>query len=64
MGENGKANFYAIPGLEKNNTMPASGEKSGLPTQKDIRPGTDDYINISIYQGEDAEGTRASNQTC
>ena len=63
LGENGKANFYAIPGLEKNNTMPASGEKSGLPTQKDIRPGTDDHINISIYQGEDAEGTRASNQT-
>lgn len=63
LGENGKANFYAIPGLEKNNTMPASGEKSGLPTQKDIRPGSDDHINISIYQGEDAEGTRASNQT-
>ena len=63
LGENGKANFYAIPGLEKNNTMPASGEKSGLPTQKDIRPGSDDHINISIYQGEDAESTRASNQT-
>jgi len=63
LGDNGKANFYSIPGLEKNNTMPASGEKSGLPTQKDIRPGTDDFINISIYQGEDAEGTRASNQT-
>ena len=63
LGENSKANFYAIPGLEKNNTMPASGEKSGLPTQKDIRPGSDDHINISIYQGEDAEGTRASNQT-
>ena len=63
LGTNNKANFYAIPGLEKNNTMPASGEKSGLPTQKDIRPGTDDHINISIYQGENAEGTRASNQT-
>lgn len=63
LGDNGKANFYSIPGLEKNNTMPASGEKSGLPTQKDIRPGTDDFINISIYQGEDAEATRASNQT-
>ncbi|MDC0204761.1 Hsp70 family protein [Flavobacteriales bacterium] len=64
LGENGKANFYTIPGLEKNNTMPACGEKSGLKTQKDIRPGTDDNIKISIYQGlSGAEGTRASNQT-
>jgi len=64
MGENGKANFYCIPGLEKNQTMPASGEKSGLRTQKDLRPGSNDEINISIYQGtDDAEGTRASNQT-
>ena len=46
----------------KNNTMPASGEKSGLPTQKDIRPGTDDHINISIYQGENLgnEGIKSS----
>ena len=64
LGENGKANFYSIPGLAKNQTMPASGEKSGLRTQKDLRPGSDDEINISIYQGtDDAEGTRASNQT-
>ena len=63
-GENGKANFYCIPGLERNQTMPASGEKSALRTQKDIRPGSNDEINISIYQGtDDAEGTRASNQT-
>lgn len=64
LGENGKANFYCIPGLEKNQTMPASGEKSGLRTQKDLRPGSADEIKISIYQGtDDAEGTRASNQT-
>ena len=64
LGENGKANFYCIPGLEKNQTMPASGEKSGLRTQKDLRPSSNDEINISIYQGTDtAEGTRASNQT-
>lgn len=63
-GENGKANFYCIPGLEKNKTMPANGEKSGLKTPKDIRPGTNDQIDISIYQGStEAEGTRAMNQT-
>jgi molecular chaperone DnaK len=62
VGENQKANFFLIPGLEKNQTMPASGEKSGLSTRKDIRPGTNDEINISIYQGtQDAEGTRAAN---
>ena len=32
LGENGKANFYTIPGLEKGQTMPANGEKSGLKT--------------------------------
>lgn len=64
LGYNGKGNFYCIPGLEKNNTMPASGEKSGLKTQKDIRPGSNDEINISVYQGtEEAEDTRAINQT-
>jgi molecular chaperone DnaK len=64
MGENGKGNFYCIPGLEKNNTMPASGEKSGLKTKKDIRPGSNDEIRISIYQGlQEAEDTRAINQT-
>jgi molecular chaperone DnaK len=63
-GDNGKANFYNISGLEKNQTMPANGEKAGLRTQKDIRPGSDDEISISIYQGTDeAEETRASNQT-
>ena len=64
LGENGKANFYCIPGLVKNQTMPASGEKAGLRTQKDIRPGSNDEINISIYQGTElADDTRASNQT-
>ena len=64
LGDNGKANFYTIPGLEKGQTMPANGEKSGLKTLKNIRPGSSDEINISIYQGtSDAEGTRANNQT-
>ena len=44
--------------------MPANGEKSGLKTLKDLRPGSSDEINISIYQGTiEAEGTRANNQT-
>ena len=64
LGENGKANFYPFNGLEKGQTMPASGEMSGLKTQKDIRPGSGDEINISIYQGTiEAKGTRAINQT-
>ncbi|MEN8857649.1 MAG: Hsp70 family protein [Flavobacteriaceae bacterium] len=64
LGENGKANFYTIPGLEKGQTMPANGEKSGLKTLKDLRPGSSDEINISIYQGTiEAENTRANNQT-
>ena len=58
LGDNGKENFYTIPGLEKNKTMPASGELVGLKTKKDLRPGSDDYIKIiSIYQGsQEAEG--------
>ena len=64
LGENGKANFFSFKGLEKGQTMPATGEKSNLKTIKDVRPGTDDEINIAIYQGnKDAEGTRAINQT-
>ncbi len=64
LGDNGKANFYTIRGLEKGQTMPANGERTGLKTLKNIRPGSSDEINISIYQGNiDAEGTRASNQT-
>ena len=62
LGENGKANFFYFKGLEKGVTMPATGEKTGLKTKKDIRPGTNDEINISIYQGgNDPEGTRAIN---
>ena len=64
LGDNSKANFYTIPGLEKGQTMPANGEKSGLKTLKDLRPGSSDEIKISIYQGTiEAEGTRANNQT-
>jgi molecular chaperone DnaK len=64
LGNNGKANFYKIPGLEKGQTMPANGEKAGLKTLKDLRPGSSDEINISIYQGTiQAEETRANNQT-
>ena len=63
LGDNGKANFYKIDGLEKGQTMPANGEKSGLKTLKDLRPGSSDEIKISIYQGtREAEGTRAINQ--
>ena len=64
LGENGNENFYIIPGLEKGQTMPANGERSELKTQIDLRPGTNDSIKISIYQGtKEAEGTRAINQT-
>ena len=64
LGDNGKANFYTISGLEKGQTMPANGEKSGLKTLKDLRPGSSEEVNISIYQGGiDSEGTRANNQT-
>ena len=64
LGDNGKANFYTIQGLEKGQTMPANGEKSGLKTLKDLRPASSDEVSISIYQGTiEAEGTRASNQT-
>ena len=62
LGPNGKANFYTIPGLEKGQTMPANGEKSGLKTLKDLRPGSSDEISIAIYQGSiNPEGTRANN---
>lgn len=58
----GKAVFSIVKGLEKNNTFPASGQKSGLKTLKDLRPGSNDEIRIPIYQGTiEAEGTRSEN---
>ena len=51
-----------IPGLEKNNTFPALGEKSGLKTPSDITPGSDNSIKFLCIQGEfEAFGTRAIN---
>ncbi len=57
----GKIVFKEVPGLEKNKSLPATGTKNGLKTQKQIRPGMDtDFIKIPIYQGEHgADGTRA-----
>lgn len=55
----------AIKGLEKNQTLPATGVTTGLKTQKDIRPGMpSDEIIIPIYQGDyHAEGTTAIHST-
>jgi len=58
----GKVVFSIIKGLEKNNTFPASGQKSGLKTLKDLIPGSSDEIEIPVYQGpKEANGTRAQN---
>tara|TARA_Y100000768_G_scaffold376991_1_gene349707 strand:- start:7893 stop:10415 length:2523 start_codon:yes stop_codon:yes gene_type:complete len=63
LGPNGKGCFYPIPGLEKGKKYPAKGEKEGLTTQIDLKPGSNNEINIPIYEGTiDAEGTRAVNQ--
>jgi len=53
--------FSEVPGLQKNNSLPAIGTKNGLKTQIQIRPGMDsDFIKIPLYQGEHgADGTRA-----
>jgi molecular chaperone DnaK len=61
----GKDLLTAIKGLEKNQTLPATGVTKGLKTQKDIRPGmTSDEIIIPIYQGDYyAEGTTAIHST-
>lgn len=61
----GKDLLTAIKGLEKNQTLPATGVTYGLKTQKDIRPGmVNDEIIIPIYQGGyDAEGTTAIHST-
>lgn len=57
----GKVVFTAIRGVEKNQSLPATGIRNGLKTQHRIRPGEEeDKIKFPIYQGEtDAEGTRA-----
>ena len=58
----GKPVFITVPGLEKNQTLPANGEITGLTTKRDLRPGTDDAILIPVYQAQDenADNTRAS----
>jgi molecular chaperone DnaK len=57
----GKIVFATIKGIEKNQSLPATGALNGIKTEKDIRPGFEsDFIKIPIYQGEHgAEGTRA-----
>jgi molecular chaperone DnaK len=61
----GKDLLTAIKGLEKNQTLPATGVTKGLKTQKDIRPGmASDEIIIPFYQGDYyAEGTTAIHST-
>ena len=41
-----------LVGLEKNKTLPAVGTWNDFRTEKMLRPGTDDFIDIPIYQGE------------
>ncbi|GIV30331.1 MAG: hypothetical protein KatS3mg028_1397 [Bacteroidia bacterium] len=57
----GKIVFRPIKGLEKNQSLPATGTINGLKTQKQINPGSKtDFIKIPIYQGDyGAEGSRA-----
>lgn len=57
----GKIVFTTVKGLEKNQSLPATGTLNGLKTQKQIRPGMEsDFIKIPVYQGEHgSEGTRA-----
>ena len=57
----GKIAFSTVAGLEKNKSLPATGVKNALKTQRSIRPGIRaDFIKIPLYQGEyGAEGTRA-----
>jgi molecular chaperone DnaK len=61
----GKDLLTAIKGLEKNQTIPATGVTKGLRTQKAIRPGmVSDFIVIPIYQGDYyAEDTTAIHST-
>jgi molecular chaperone DnaK len=57
----GKVVFHSIKGLERNQSMPATGTQNGLKTQKQIRPGiSEDFIKIPIYEGEEgAQNSRA-----
>ncbi|WHF51777.1 Hsp70 family protein [Chryseobacterium gotjawalense] len=57
----GKIVFSQVQGLEKNKSLPVTGTKNNLKTQKQIRPGMEsDFIKIPLYQGEHkSEGTRA-----
>lgn len=57
----GKIVFSLVQGLEKNKSLPVTGIKNDLKTQKPIRPGmSSDFIKIPLYQGEHgSEGTRA-----
>jgi molecular chaperone DnaK len=48
----GNKTLKPLIGLEKNKTLPANGIYNGLKTQKQIRPGMDDFIKIPIYQGK------------
>lgn len=59
--ESGKIVFETLNGLTKNTSVPATGTRYGLKTQKQIRPGMDtDFIKIPVYEGEsEADGTRA-----
>ncbi|SFN07801.1 molecular chaperone DnaK [Algoriella xinjiangensis] len=59
--DTGKIVFETLKGLEKNTSIPATGTRNGLKTQKQIRPGMEsDFIKIPIFEGEhEAEGTRA-----
>lgn len=61
----GKDVLTAIKGLEKNQTVPATGVITKLKTQRAIRPGMiNDFIVIPIYQGDYyAEGTTAIHST-
>ena len=55
--QKGKTLLQELPGLKKNQTLPAKG-KGIFKTQKDIRPGkNEDEILIPIYEGD--PGTRA-----
>lgn len=57
---NGKIVFSQIANLTKNKSVPVIGKKEKLKTQNQIRPGTDDYIKIPLFQGEhESDGTRA-----